>query len=204
MASQGEHEDLQPILPSMKEKLDPTFERLYNENIANTPARAPDITVLRSNYSILCSYATGPAPAVGKVYDDTLPLEDGQLLQVRVYEPASEGPWPVHPDFHGGGWGLGDLDTESHICQHICAKANVAVIDVGYRLHPEHPFPAGIMDSFEALKYIHAFGAERFNIRTDSISLGGVSAGGFIALALSYLAAEASITLRLVTVWFSC
>jgi acetyl esterase/lipase len=200
MASEKKHEALQPIHPSMKGKLDPVFERIYNQNIAHTPARPPDLNVLRTNYSVLYSYATGPAPEVGRVYDDALPLEDGQLLSVRVYEPASEGPWPIHLDFHGGGWGLGDLDTESHICRHICAKANVAVIDIGYRLLPEHPFPAGIMDSFEALKYIHANGMKRFNIRTDSISLGGVSAGAFIALALPHLAAEASIPLCLIAV----
>ncbi|KAH8174950.1 alpha/beta hydrolase fold domain-containing protein [Sarocladium implicatum] len=200
MATPAPHEALQPLHPSMKGKIDPVFEKIYNENIANTPMRPPDLAMLRTKYSVLYSYATGPTPEVGRIYDDTLPLDDGQLCAVRVYEPATQGPWPVHLDFHGGGWGLGDLDTESHICQHICAKANVAVIDIAYRLLPEHPFPAGIMDSFEALKYIYANGAKQFNIRTDSISLGGVSAGATIALSLAHLAPEASIPLCLIAV----
>lgn len=98
------------------------------------------------------------------------------------------------------GWGLGDLDTESHICKHICAKANVCVIDVDYRLVPEHAFPIGIQDSFAALRYIHAHGAQKFNIDPTRISLGGVSAGGNIALVCAHLARDANIPLKLVAV----
>ncbi|KND86839.1 AB hydrolase superfamily protein [Tolypocladium ophioglossoides CBS 100239] len=201
-ASSG-HEALQPIHPSMAGKLDPVFEKLYNDNVANTPLKPIDLALLRSKYSVLYSYGTGPAPDVGRVYDDQIPLDDGSdaKLDVRVYEPASEGPWPVHIDYHGGGWGLGDLDTEAHICKHICKKANVVVIDVAYRLVPEFAFPTGITDSFAALQHIHAHGAARFKIKPESISLGGVSAGACIALAIAHLARDntpAPIPLRLV------
>ncbi|KJZ78197.1 hypothetical protein HIM_02235 [Hirsutella minnesotensis 3608] len=201
--SHGGHEALQPIHPSMAGKLDPVFEKLYNENVANTPLQPIDLSELRSKYSVLYSYGTGPAPDVGRVYDDEIPLDDGSgaKLDVRVYEPPSPGPWAVHMDFHGGGWGLGDLDTEAHICKHLCVKANVVVIDVAYRLVPEHAFPTGVTDSFAALRHIHEQGPFRFGIRSDSISLGGVSAGGFIALALAHMARDhrpAPIPLRLV------
>lgn len=207
MASQDAHEALQPIHPSMAGKLDAVFERLYNDHVARTPLRPPDLGLLRKNYSLLYSYGTGPAPDVGRVYDDHIDVEadepggSGARLAVRVYEPATQGPWPVHVDFHGGGWGLGDLDTEAHICRHICEKAKVVVIDVAYRLVPEFAFPTAMADSFAALRHIHAHGARRFNVRPDSISLGGVSAGGCIALALAHLArdhAPEAIPLRLV------
>ncbi|PHH90112.1 hypothetical protein CDD83_4486 [Cordyceps sp. RAO-2017] len=206
MAAQAEgsggHEALQPIDPSMAGKLDPVFEKLYNDNVAQTPVKPIDLGELRKRYSELYSYGTAPAPEVGRVYDATVPVDDGSgaELAVRVYEPpGTAGPWPVHLDFHGGGWGLGDLDTEAHICRHLCRKANVAVIDVAYRLVPEHAFPAGITDSFAALRHVRsAHGAARFNVRPDSISVGGVSAGAFIALALAHLARDAGIPLRLV------
>jgi acetyl esterase/lipase len=99
------------------------------------------------------------------------------------------------------GWGLGDLDTESHICKHIVSLANVAVIDVAYRLVPEHPYPTGILDSFAALKYIASpYGVEQFNINPTKMSIGGVSTGGNIALILAHLARDADIPLRLVAV----
>lgn len=191
-SSDSKHEALQPVHPSMAGKLDPVFEKLYNDNVANTPLKPIDLGILRSKYSVLYSYGTGPAPDVGRIYDDQIPLDSdpSTKLGVRVYEPATKGPWPVHIDYHGGGWGLGDLETEAHICRHICKKANVVVIDVAYRLVPEHAFPTAITDSFEALKYTHAHGKEKFNILPDSISLGGVSAGGCIALALAHLARD--------------
>ncbi|PHH83068.1 hypothetical protein CDD82_3726 [Ophiocordyceps australis] len=198
------HEALQPIHASMKGRLDAAFEALYNQHVAKTPAKPIDLKALRSTYSQLYSYGTGPGPDVGRVYDAQIPLGDGGhgQLDVRVYEPAKdqgcEGPWPVHVDFHGGGWAVGDLDTEAHICRHMCSKARVVVIDVGYRLVPEHPYPTGITDSLAALRFVHSEGAAVFNIRPDSISVGGVSAGGFIALALAHLARDAKIALRLV------
>ncbi|KAJ5129125.1 uncharacterized protein N7515_005164 [Penicillium bovifimosum] len=194
------HEALNPIHPQVLPHLDPVFVQLYNEHAASTPAGPIDLAVLRKKYSVLYSYGTGPAPDCARVYDTEVLGHNGDAVPVRVYEPASEGPWPVHVDFHGGGWGLGDLDTESHICKHICMKANVCVIDVDYRLVPEFAFPIGIQDSFAALQYIHAEGAKKFNIDSNRISIGGVSAGGNIALVCAHLARDAKIPLRLVAV----
>lgn len=198
MASDTKHEALQPLHPSMQGKLDPVFEKLYNDNVASTPMRPIDLGQLRQHYSRLYSYGTGPAPEPARTYDTTIPVGDGVEIAARVYVPGTEGPWPVHVDFHGGGWGLGDLETESHICRHLCVKAKVVVIDVDYRLVPEHPFPTAITDSWAAVQYIHAQGADKFNVRPDSVSLGGVSAGGAIALALAHLARDASLPLKLI------
>lgn len=182
----------------MVDRLDSTFVKLYNDNVASTPLMPIDLAALRKNYSVLYSYGTATAPEVAKIYDKSIQIESGVEIDVRVYQPDTKGPWPVHIDFHGGGWGLGDLDTEAHICKHICYKANVAVIDVAYRLVPETPFPAGITDSFAAVQYIHQHGAEEFNIDPTKISLGGVSAGACIALACAHLARDAGIPIQLV------
>lgn len=192
------HEALQPIHPSMIDRLDPVFVKLYNENVANTPIKPIDLAALRKSYSVLYSYGTAPAPDVARIYDSKISIDGDVELDVRVYEPDAPGPWPVHVSYHGGGWGLGDLDTEAHICKHICHKAKVAVIDVAYRLVPEYAFPTGITDSFGALQYIHKHGNEQFNIDPARISLGGVSAGACIALACAHLARDAGILVKLV------
>ncbi|KAJ5808982.1 hypothetical protein N7474_010251 [Penicillium riverlandense] len=193
------HEALNPIHPAVLPHLDQVFIQLYNDHVANTPAGPIDLSVLRSKYSVLYSYGTGPAPDCARIYDTQVPGHNGDLIPVRVYEPAEPGPWPVHVDFHGGGWGLGDLETEAHICKHLCVKANVCVIDVEYRLVPEHAFPIGIQDSFAALQYIHSNG-QKFNINPGRISLGGVSAGANIALVCAHLARDANLPLQLVAV----
>jgi acetyl esterase/lipase len=97
------HEALNPIHPSVLPHLDPVFVQLYNEHVANTPAGPIDLAVLRKRYSVLYSYGTGPAPDCARVYDTEVPGHNGDMIPVRVYEPASNGPWPVHVDFHGGG-----------------------------------------------------------------------------------------------------
>lgn len=97
------HDALNPIHPSVLDKLDQEFVKLYNEHVANTPSGPIDLGILRSKYSVLYSYGTGPAPDCGRIYDTTVTGHNGDLIPVRVYEPTSPGPWPVHIDFHGGG-----------------------------------------------------------------------------------------------------
>ena len=74
------------------------------------------------------------------------------------------------------------------------------MIDVAYRLVPEYAFPIGVQDSFAALQYIHAKGAAEFKIDPTRISLGGVSAGGNIALICAHLARDAGVPVKLVAV----
>lgn len=75
------------------------------------------------------------------------------------------------------------------------------MIDVAYRLVPEHVFPTGILDSFAALQYIASpAGSKAFNIDASRISIGGVSAGGNIALICAHLARDAGISLKLTAV----
>ncbi|RDW61294.1 hypothetical protein BP5796_11186 [Coleophoma crateriformis] len=195
------HEALNPIHPSVLSSLDPAFVELYNKHVAPIPNKPIDLGFLRSKYSVLYSYGTAAAPDAARQWETKISGHGGAEIAVRMYEPSGSGPWPVHIDYHGGGWGLGDLDTESHICKHIVAKAKVAVIDVDYRLVPENVFPTGILDSFAALKYIASEeGSKKFNIDSARISIGGVSAGGCIALAIAHLARDANISVKLTAV----
>ncbi|EOD49515.1 putative alpha beta hydrolase fold-3 protein [Neofusicoccum parvum UCRNP2] len=194
-------EVLNPIHPSVLPRLDPAFIDVYNEHIGNTPTAPADVSVMRAAYSNYCAYAKTPAPEVGKIWDAKVPGHgDGAEIAVRVYEPQTTGPWPVHLNFHGGGWALGDLGTDAQILSHLCKRSSVAIIDVDYRLMPENPFPTGILDSFAALKFVHSQGKGKFNIDPSRISLGGSSAGGNIALVLAHLARDEGIPLKLVTV----
>lgn len=66
------------------------------------------------------------------------------------------------------------------------------VIDINYRLVPEHPFPIGIMDAFSAVKFILA-STRIFSIDPTTITLGGQSTGGTIALVLNHLLRDAGM-----------
>lgn len=103
------HEALNPIHPSVLPHLDPVFIDLYNTHVANTPNKPIDLGILRSKYSVLYSYGTGPFPEPEKVYDAEVPGHNGDMIPVRVYNPNSQGPWAVHIDFHGGGGFIASL-----------------------------------------------------------------------------------------------
>lgn len=193
------HEAINPLHPSMMDKMDPVFIKIYNEHVANMPNRPIDLPVLRQNYSKIYSYGTAPAPVINDITEITFPSFDNVMVKLRIYKPDaySDSLLPVHLDFHGGGWGLGDLDTESHILKHYVSLAKVAVVDVEYRLVPENPFPTGLKDCFEATKFIYN-NATKFGFNKDSISVGGVSAGGNISLAVDHLCRDIGLKLKLV------
>jgi acetyl esterase/lipase len=87
---------------------------------------------------------------------------------------------------------VGDLETDAHLCHHICASVPCCVIDINYRLVPEYPFPIGIMDALSAVKFIIA-STKIFSIDSSRMTLGGQSTGGTIALVLNHLLRDAGM-----------
>ena len=66
---------------------------------------------------------------------------------------------------------------------------NAVVISPGYRLAPLHPYPAAINDCYDALLYLLE-NVDKYNINKDQIMVGGESAGGGLAIALTYMARD--------------
>ena len=78
--------------------------------------------------------------------------------------------------FHGGGWVIGSLDTHDLTCRYLARNAQVRVLSVGYRLAPEHHFPAAADDAFAAFRFAVA-NAETLGADPSAIAVGGDSAG---------------------------
>ncbi|MEF2977093.1 alpha/beta hydrolase [Subtercola sp. YIM 133946] len=111
----------------------------------------------------------------------------GRGLRLRVYSPATN-PGGSILFFHGGGWMMGDLDTNDTLCRELCMQAGASVVNVDYRLAPEHPYPAAIHDGVAALRWL-ASGADGLVRGADRIAVAGHSSGGNIAAVLAQLAA---------------
>ncbi len=75
-------------------------------------------------------------------------------IPVRVYAPAGEGPFPALVYFHGGGWVVGDLETQDADCRTIVNAADCVVVSVDYRLAPEHKFPVAAEDAYHATCWV--------------------------------------------------
>jgi acetyl esterase len=89
--------------------------------------------------------------------------------------------------FHGGGWVLGDLESYDNTCRFLCVQSGVIVVSVGYRLAPEHRFPAGLEDCYAALRWTEN-NAVMLGGHPSRISVGGDSAGGNLAAVLAFCA----------------
>lgn len=65
----------------------------------------------------------------------------------------------------------------------------MVIVNVDYRLAPEYPYPTQIWDSWAGLKWVVA-NAKEIGVDAERISIGGLSAGGHLAAALSLLARD--------------
>jgi acetyl esterase len=130
----------------------------------------------------------GPPAAVARVENRTIPGPGG-ALPIRMYTPAGNGPFPVLIFFHGGGWVIGDLDTQDGACRALANGAACVVVSVDYRLAPEHKFPAAPEDCYAAARWVAANAA---SLRVDParIAVGGDSAGGNLTAVVSQMARD--------------
>ena len=87
---------------------------------------------------------------------------------------------------HGGGLVIGHPAQDDDLCRDLAAEAGCLVAAVSYRLAPEHPYPAALDDCHAALAWL----AERDDVVSDRIAVGGASAGGGLAAALALRARD--------------
>ncbi|RFU24073.1 hypothetical protein B7463_g12267, partial [Scytalidium lignicola] len=85
---------------------------------------------------------------------------------------------------HGGGWVLGDHESTDRLLLHYADAGDVAVLSAGYRLAPEHPFPAGPEDCYDVAEYLAKNSTEEYGGPLRFI--GGESAGGHLSLLTAF------------------
>ena len=103
--------------------------------------------------------------------------------EVRLIRPVDR---PVQPGpallwIHGGGYIVGLAAQDDALCRLYARRTGAIVASVDYRLSPEHPFPTPLDDCYEALRWL----AARPDVDSGRVAIGGASAGGGLAAALS-------------------
>jgi epsilon-lactone hydrolase len=120
---------------------------------------------------------------VGSVW----PVADDIMLE-PVDMNGVPGEWSRTPDcnagcvliyFHGGGYCSGSIRSHRRMVSEAGRAGALRTLAVGYRLAPEHPFPAALVDAMTAWRFVRDQG-----LPARRIALGGDSAGGGLAVAL--------------------
>ena len=132
---------------------------------------------------------TPPGAEVGEVLDGTLTGAAGDL-PYRLYRPPTEGPHPVVVYFHGGGWVLGNLDSDDPFCRQLCLDADAIIVSVNYRHAPEARFPAAADDAVAAVQWVAGNAADLGGV-PGKLAVCGWSAGGNVAAVAAQAARDA-------------
>jgi len=115
---------------------------------------------------------------------------DGHEIPIRIYTPRDRArSSTAFLNFHGGGFVLGDLESEHERCLVMAADGGAVSVGVDYRLAPEHPFPAGVEDCYAALQWVAA-NASELQVDPSRIVVGGGSAGGNLSAAVTLMARD--------------
>ena len=115
-------------------------------------------------------------PEIGKSQDVVMREAGGGYPNAEIYTPRGAGPFPVLLHIHGGGWFTGSAKGERKFAMQLCA-AGFVVVNLNYRLAPEHPFPAGLQDCIYAARWI-VRNIAKYGGDPNRLAVGGGSAGG--------------------------
>ena len=139
----------------------------------------------RKKLAELAAAAAAPDTAGMEIEDRTVPADPD--VPVRIYRPhRAQGAivW-----LHGGGFVMGDLDTEHPWAARVADGSGAVVVSVGYRRAPEHRFPAALDDAYAALTWTAEHAAE-IGIDPERIAVGGHAAGAGLAAAVALRARD--------------
>ncbi len=149
------------------------------------PAELADPAAARKSLAQLAA-AAPPADATGIDIDDVAVPADPDV-PVRIYRPGQAHRAIVW--LHGGGFVMGDVETEHPWALRVASGSGAVVVSVGYRLAPEHPFPAALDDAYAVLAWTVGHAAE-LGIEADRIAVGGHAAGAALAAAVALRARD--------------
>jgi acetyl esterase len=130
---------------------------------------------------------SGPRQGVFEARSLVIP-GDGAALRAVLYRPTSLVAPGILVWLHGGGWVVGSTAASDDQLRALANASSCAVLSVDYRLAPEHRFPTPTGDALAAVRWAAAnapaLGAER------RVAVGGASAGGNLAAAVTLLARD--------------
>ncbi|HEY4349049.1 MAG TPA: alpha/beta hydrolase [Gaiellaceae bacterium] len=161
-------------VPELDPQIIEVLRKAEEAGLEQVETLTPEVS--RANYEVVVKEQFGPVDEVFSVED-----RDADGVPVRIYRGVeTDEPSMALIYFHGGGWVIGSLDTHDGCARAFAKRAGIVVISVGYRLAPEHPYPAALDDAWTAARWVMA-NAEELKIDAEKVGVGGDSVGGCLA-----------------------
>jgi len=114
--------------------------------------------------------------------------------QLDLYRPAGAGPFPVVVYVHGGAFKFGDKRDIGGFSADVkrLNGAGIAVASINYRMSGEAAFPAAVVDTRGAVRWLRAH-ANELQLDPGRIGLWGKSAGANLVLEVALTPGDASL-----------
>jgi phosphinothricin tripeptide acetyl hydrolase len=150
---------------------------------ANPPVQGSDIATMRETMDAMLTLMP---PAEDMTF---APVDAGGVpAEWSSADVADSGRVVIY--FHGGAYVMGSVATHRNLVAHIARRSGARVLNVDYRLGPEHPFPAAVEDAVAAYRFVLASG-----VPAAKIAIAGDSAGGGLTAACLVALRDAGETL---------
>jgi acetyl esterase len=178
--------------------LDPEIQPIVDmmEAAPGPPADVVPVAQARAAHDLETAELSGPGEEVAEVRDVEVPGPGGPI-PVRLFTPLAAGgrapgagsaggpatgggALPLVAYLHGGGWVVGTLDAFDPVCRALANASGALIASIGYRLAPEHPFPAALEDARAAVRWLAA-NADELGADPARMGIAGDSAGANLA-----------------------
>ena len=118
-----------------------------------------------------------------------IPTRAGDTRCILVSPAGGVEGAPLFINIHGGGFVRGYQRRDTMFCALLAEALEARVLDIDYRLSPEHPFPTALHETYDVLQWAFA-NAARLGVDASRIAMGGHSAGGNLAAAACLMAVQ--------------
>lgn len=157
-------------LESVNVRLAPEIRRLVQARAAHPRPPLSELGAEAARAGFAAAAKAGRSgPSIEQVRDIEIESAEGSIPARLYLDGAAASDLVVY--YHGGGWTVGSVDDYDAPMRRLASTTGAAILSVGYRLAPEHPFPAAIDDAWTALRWA-----------TDHLGeLGGEGASVYVA-----------------------
>ncbi len=145
-----------------------------------------------------------PPPEIGESFIK-IPMRDGFDSELKVFKPTHPPPAssPLVILVFGGGFVTGSNVQMTGISRALCKIFRATVVNISYRLAPEHKFPTGVNDAWDSVQWVAANAPSLGADPSKGFVLGGVSAGGNISAVIAQKSLDEGMSPPLTGVWLS-